>query len=229
MSEPLDRPVWHALTGRLAHLAERSERAVRFRPDVNILGAAADASSDAAAALAALVPPKGTLGTVESKAMPPLPGLVQVAQAQLAQMTLGALTKGGRAVPFAELGEADAADMLALATLTKPGPFLAATHRAGGFIGVRDDEGRLIAMAGERMKLPDFSEVSGVCTHPDARGRGLASALMRVVIGRILARGEQAFLHAYASNTGAIALYEALGFRVRREVIFTTWIRSGGD
>ena len=113
--------------------------------------------------------------------------------------------------------EADAPEMLALATLTKPGPFFDKTHRLGDFIGVKRD-GRLIAMAGERMKPAGFTEVSGVCTHPDFRGQGLAGGLMRIVTERILARGEQALLHAYADNTGAIALYETLGFSIRSPV-----------
>uniref|UniRef100_UPI0013D05BE5 GNAT family N-acetyltransferase n=1 Tax=Acinetobacter baumannii TaxID=470 RepID=UPI0013D05BE5 len=78
---------------------------------------------------------------------------------------------------FEELGDAGAAQMLALATLTEPGPFFARPHRLGRFIGVRH-EGRLIAMAGERMRTPGFTEVSGVCTHPDFRGAGLAGKLM---------------------------------------------------
>jgi predicted GNAT family acetyltransferase len=114
--------------------------------------------------------------------------------------------------------------MFDLATLTKPGPYFARTHRLGDFVGVKQD-GRLIAMAGERMKPDGFTEVSGVCTHPDARGRGYAGALMRVVVAKILARGETPFLHVYAANTGAIGLYETLGFALRREVTMTVLTR----
>jgi len=100
--------------------------------------------------------------------------------------------------------------MLALATLTRPGPFFDRTHQLGDFLGVRI-EGQLVAMAGERMKPLGFTEVSVVCTHPDHRGRGYAGALMRLVAARILDHGETPFLHAYASNRGAIALYETRG------------------
>jgi len=110
--------------------------------------------------------------------------------------------------------------MLALATLTKPGPFRRGTLRLGGFIGVRR-EGRLIAMAGERMKLDGFTELSGVCTHPDFRGQGLAGRLSRLVVSHILARGEQAFLHAYAEHAATVAFYESLGFRVRARMTYT--------
>jgi predicted GNAT family acetyltransferase len=116
--------------------------------------------------------------------------------------------------------DADAAEMLALATLTKPGPFFARTHQLGRFIGVRDN-GVLVAMAGERLKTPGYTEVSAVCTHPDHRGRGYAAALMRQVMGGIVARGETPFLHSYAANTGAIRLYESLGFRFSRELVMT--------
>lgn len=221
MTHPLDRPVWNALNGRLAHLAAGGARALRFRQDVNILGAAADASPEAAVALAALAAPCEPFGTVEAEAMPLLPGLERVAERNLAQMVLEQPAADWGAAEWRDLNDADATVMFDLATLTKPGPWRENSHLMGGFVGVED--GRLIAMAGERMKLPGWTEVSGVCTHPDARGRGLATALMGVVVARALGRGEQVFLHAYADNAGAIALYERLGFRVRREVRFTTY------
>src|SRR5581483_5849565 len=103
-----------------------------------------------------------------------------------------------------------APEMRALAELTQPGPFHARTHTLGSFVGVREN-GRLIAMAGERLKVP-------ACTHPDARGRGLAGALMRRVAAGIVARGEELFLHVYPHNKGAISLYEKLGFRHRADI-----------
>ncbi len=219
-THPLDRPVWSALTGRQASLAQGDDRAWRFDPAYGLFAAAADASPESTAALGALnISPNG-LGLVEAGEMPLPPGASVRAQATCVQMVASALTAGGKTVAFEPLGEADAADMLALATLTVPGPFFERTHRLGDFIGIKID-GRLIAMAGERMKPDDFTEVSGVCTHPDFRGLGYAGALMRIVTQRILERGEQAFLHAYAANTGAVALYESLGFSVRTTVTYS--------
>ncbi len=123
------------------------------------------------------------------------------------------------------LTEADAPAMLALATLTRPGPFFSRTHQLGDFVGVKVD-GALVAMAGERMKPTGFTEVSGVCTHPEHRGRGYADGLSRLVAARILARGETAFLHAYPSNTAAITLYQTLGFTLRREMAITVLTRA---
>jgi len=116
-----------------------------------------------------------------------------------------------------DLTDADAPDMIELAMLTRPGPFIARTHTMGSFIGIRK-EGRLIAMAGERFKLDGYTEVSGVCTHPDWRGRGYAGLLSRIVATRIMARGETPFLHAFITNTAAIRLYESLGFVARRRL-----------
>lgn len=220
LNHPLDRPVWSTLTSRQAHLASGDGRALRFDPDYALFGAAADASPDGAAALGALnVSPHG-LGLVEAAPVPLPPGSGVRAQAVCAQMVAASLTAGGREVAFEPLGEADGPEMLALATLTVPGPFFGKTHRLGDFVGVRIG-GRLVAMAGQRMRPTGFTEVSGVCTHPDFRGRGYAAGLMRIVTQRILETGEQAFLHAYAAHTATIALYETLGFRVRAPVTYT--------
>ena len=219
-AHPLDRPVWSALTGeRQSHLALGDARALRFDPAYALFAVARDAAAETLAALARLIPEDGVVGLVEAGEVPLPPG-VPMRQAACVQMTAQSLTAGGADIAFEALGDADAADMLALATLTEPGPFFEKTHRLGDFIGVKQD-GRLVAMAGERMKPDGFTEVSGVCTHLDWRGRGYAAALMRVVTSRILARGETAFLHAYAANEGTISLYQSLGFAVRTPVTFT--------
>lgn len=217
---PLDRPVWNSLNGRQAHLGTGSPGARRFLPDVNLFGAAADDSADAQAALVALIPDGGQIGRVDPVMPPPMAGTRVAFQARINQMLLDTpLPPGAVASDWVDLGVADAPDMLALATLTKPGPFFARTGAMGDFVGVRR-EGQLVAMTGERMKPDGFTEMSAVCTHPDWRGHGFGTALMRVVLGRILARGEGAFLHVYPDNP-AVAIYRALGFRVRREMVFT--------
>jgi len=118
------------------------------------------------------------------------------------------------------LGNADAPDMVALVALTEPGPFAQRTVELGSYFGIRDG-GRLIAMAGERLKPPGWVEVSGVCTHPDGRGRGYALGLVARVTNDIFARGERAFLYVAVgspSEQSATRVYERLGFRFRREM-----------
>lgn len=215
-SHPLDRSAWSALRTRQRDLAHGSDEALRYDQDFAVFAAIGDETEASLRALAALVLQAGPAIVLQKDALPPVPGTRAEKHRMGVQMVAEALT-GGTEIDFLELGDADAAEMLALATLTEPGPFFRRTHRLGDFIGVRQD-GLLVAMAGERMKPEGFTEVSGVCTHPDWRGRGYAGALMRVVAARIAARGEVPFLHAYADNRGAIALYESLGFRVRCEV-----------
>ena len=225
-THPLYRAVWSALTGRQAHLAVIRDRVRRFDPAYGVFAALEDRSDASLAALSALVAADGDVAFLEADRPPTAPGLKIVAQDAGVQMVAERLT----AAPppdfaMVALTNADAPEMLALATLTRPGPFFARTHQLGDFFGVKLDS-RLVAMAGERLKPDGFTEVSGVCTHPDHRGRGYAGALMRHVADRILARGETPFLHAYASNVGAIALYESLGFTLRREVLMTRFTRA---
>ena len=211
----LDRPVWASLRHQ-SHWGLGDERARRFQRDINCFAATPDESADSLRALAELVQPGNDI--IYLLQVPPIavpPGLQAAKVAQGVQMVA---TRRLQADDGAQvLGDADAVEMLSLAALTQPGPFLARTHSMGRFIGLRVD-GRLAAMAGERMRFPGHVEVSGVCTHPDFRGRGLARRLSAAVSADIQQRGERPFLHAWKTNTAAIALYESLGFEVRAEV-----------
>jgi predicted GNAT family acetyltransferase len=214
MSE-LDRPVWASLRHQ-PHWGFGNERAQRFRADINRFAAAPDGGDASQAALAQLIRPGEDFVYLLQVPRIVVPsGLEAVKEAPGVQML--ATRRLEVDVELQVLGDADAADMLALATLTAPGPFHARTHTMGRFIGLRVD-GRLVAMAGERMRFPGHVEVSGVCTHPDFRGRGLARRLSAAVTAEIQRRGEQPFLHAWATNAVAIALYESLGFEVRAAV-----------
>ena len=218
-AHPLDRPVWSMLTGRQAHLAEGDARAFRIDRGYGVFGVAADTGDAAQAALAALVPEAGEIWIVEGEPWPVPPGTRQVKRAILAQMVAEGAPPPPRAGEPAilALGDNDVPEMAALAEHAKPGPWGPKTHRYGPFYGVREN-GRLLAMAGQRILVPGMAEVSGVSTWADCRGRGYARTLIGHVMREMVARGEQPFLHSYADNAGAIALYESLGFRIRREV-----------
>ncbi len=215
----LDRPVWTALTTRQTAFAIGGDAARRFVPDVSPFAAARDDSPSSLASLGALAGPGDALLFVQVDDIAIPPGLVATTTAPGVQLV--ARADAAFAPPqdprIVRLTAADAPAMLALATLTKPGPFASRTPELGEFWGVKWD-GRLVAMAGERMRQPGFTEVSGVCTHPDARGRGLARLLSMTVAAQIAARGETPYLHAYANNDAAIQLYESIGFRLRRHM-----------
>jgi ribosomal protein S18 acetylase RimI-like enzyme len=224
----LDRPVWNTLATRHARFAIGGDRARRFAADVGPLAGARDDEPESLTELAELVPVDGTLLLLQAVPIALPPSLAAVTTATGVQMVLDRLAdvrSDARVVPLT--GD-DAAAMLELATLARPGPFGSRSPALGEFFGVKE-RGRLIAMAGERMKQVGFTEVSGVCTHPDARGRGLARLLSAHVARRILARGETPYLAAYATNTPAIRLYESLGFRMRCEVNVVVVARAALD
>jgi ribosomal protein S18 acetylase RimI-like enzyme len=214
MAHPLDRPVWNALTGRQAHLALGGGEVLRFPADIEPFGATRDNTPEQLAALCALMPPDGHVALFEVGRMAAPEGHTTMIDAVCLQMMAERLAPDEGRFDILPLTEADTPEMQALAELTQPGPFHARTHTLGGFVGIKE-KGRLIAMSGERLKVPGFTEISAVCVHPDARGRGLAATLMRKVAAGIVARGEQLFLHVYPHTKLAIALYQKLGFRHR--------------
>lgn len=214
----LDNPVWHALRGRLASLAQpgTSEKALRFHADVSFFGAVDRVDSHAWEALAELVGPGGVAVLFRDE-VPAVPdGWTEIHRDACYQMVAGDLDPepSGEPVP---LGGDDVEEMLALTELTEPGPFMARTIEMGGYLGVRE-QGRLLAMAGRRFSVPGWTEVSAVCTHPHARRRGLAAALTLHVARGIRERGDEAFLHVLQDNASALRLYQAIGFEVRRKV-----------
>ncbi|MCT2546150.1 GNAT family N-acetyltransferase [Streptomyces atratus] len=215
---PLDSPVRAALTGPHARFAERRGRILRYRADVAPWVAVPDDPQaqdwdDAAA----LVGPGGAV-TITAFREPPPADWETVFRAEGVQL----VDAGVAAAPFPEavrLGPADVPEMLELVERTRPGPFLPRTVELGTYLGVRR-EGALVAMAGERLHLPGWSEISAVCTDESVRGQGLGTGLVHAVAHGIRQRGETPFLHAAASNTSAVRLYESLGFVLRRRTSF---------
>jgi len=190
----------------------------RYVRDVNLFASAADDSAPALAALVDLVQPGERVFVLQVPDVVVPDGLVPTKAATGVQMVaVRRIEAVGPEEELLELTDADAPEMLALAHLTEPGPFLTRTHVMGRFLGIRID-GRLAAMAGERFRFPGHTEVSGVCTHPDFRHRGLARRLSAAVAAHIESRGDRPILHAWKSNRPAISLYESLGFEIRAEV-----------
>lgn len=210
----LDNPIWMALNTHQHELAEGDALARRFPLDIGPLAGMIEPSAEAYASLAKLVGPGEQLALFLDEA-PALPeGWKLDVGGFLTQMVLEEKPEEPTQ-SFCRLTDDDVPEMLALTQLAKPGPFERRTFTLGTYLGIREN-GKLVAMTGERLHLPGYTEVSAVCTHPDYRGKGYANALITAVARGIFERGEQPFLHAWADNTNAIRVYEKLGFKQRR-------------
>jgi predicted GNAT family acetyltransferase len=213
----LDNVFWSSLTTRHAHFAQGGALARRYPVAISPLAGLPDAAPASIAALQALAEVGDDIATV-GPFVPVLPAnwetLYESRITQMIRVDPSLLPEGD--VETSTLGAADVAEMLALVELTKPGPFRPRTVELGTYIGIREN-GRLVAMAGERAWVGDFREVSAICTHPQAQGRGYARALTGRVINRMLRAGETPFLHVESKNQRAIDIYLALGFYRRAE------------
>ncbi|NOJ40788.1 GNAT family N-acetyltransferase [Bradyrhizobium australiense] len=220
-SHPLDDPIWTALTTTQRALAEGAARARRYPTEITPFAALADTSPESFAALAGLMSPQDIAVLFTPDAVRP-PAEFRIALADTGeQMIVGTQVETpAQGVDIVTLGVNDVPAMIELTALTKPGPFNARTHELGTFLGIRID-GQLVAMAGERMKPAQYTEITAVCVHPSHRGRRYGQMLLSAISRQIVSRGEIPFLHVFTNNHSAIALYRRQGMEIRRRLHVT--------
>jgi predicted GNAT family acetyltransferase len=217
---PLDNPIWHALSTRQTYFAEVQGPTRKFPAEVTTLAGFAKPTYESLEALAQLLKPEEIVALFLHQAADLAPGLVSLRELPLVQMWHegnAGISDDAPAFPktdFVELTATDVPEMVTLAKLTDPGPFGTRTCELGTYLGIKKG-GKLAAMAGERLKLPGFTEISAVSTHPGHVGHGYATALVAELTARIHARGETPFLHSREDNTRALNVYRRLGFTPR--------------
>lgn len=219
---PLDNPAWTALTTHQSAVALVEGMARRFPPEMCVHGALALPLPQAWESMARLARVQVGLFSSAPLALPP--GWTVTRHVELVEMVHddGARVKPDPAIEISELREADLPEMSALYEATRPGRKMCPRNqKLGAFLGVRS-EGKLAAMAGLRMHLPGYREITTVGTHPGYEGRGFATALVAALVERIRERGERPFLTVRTDNDRAIAIYERLGFRERMRLHSTT-------
>ncbi|HXC49641.1 MAG TPA: GNAT family N-acetyltransferase [Candidatus Limnocylindrales bacterium] len=214
----LDNIVWHSLSGPQRRFAAGSETARRYARGLSPLTGFADPARPDFDALAAHADIGEHLFCGAWTGAPPAGWRVD-AEVPAVQMVWNGGVPEDDAAPHAiALTDAHVDAMLELVALTQPGPFGPRTIELGDYFGVFED-GKLVAMAGERMEAGCLREISGVCTRPEAQGRGLARGLMHRLIRLQIGRGLVPFLHVMSFNTRALELYERMGFGRHRELL----------
>jgi predicted GNAT family acetyltransferase len=223
MTEPLDNPIWHALTGPHAGLALGDERLRWYPPEIGVFAASPDPTTFDLA----LPAWDGALAvTMSAEPLLAPHGWRKVFQEDYLQMTCEAVVAPAHRHPvIVELSIADVPSMMALTALTKPGPFFERTIELGPYVGVRD-EGRLVAMTGTRLAFAGHTEISAVCTHPEYQGEGFAQALVHHLTATIIERGEVAFLQVAQTNAAGIRAYQAAGFQPRTAIAAQAFARD---
>lgn len=216
MTSQLETLVWDSMIGAHARFSVGNASARRYLPGFSpIVAFVHPEKADLRALEAHCIPGEHLYSNCSVKTTPP----GWAVEAEKAMLSL--VWEGGVPSPEAgivTLGPQMAAQAFDLASLTHPGPFGLRTIELGEFVGLFEED-RLVSMAGERFYSPPFREISGVCTHPAFQGKGRARRLVSALIRRQLLRGEIPMLHVLAENTVAKALYEAMGFRARRETV----------
>jgi predicted GNAT family acetyltransferase len=224
-SHPLDNVIWSALTSRHNSLAIGDDLARRYPAEIAPFGAMAEVSATGFEALTRLTALDDRVALFTLEGVTPPSHFAIERKKSIDQMVGAATRRTVDTASMVRLGADDVPEMMALVELAQPGPFAAKTYRLGTYLGIRVD-GRLAAMAGERMRLDGFTEISAVCTHPDFRGRGYPSELIGALSNAILDRGEQPFLHVFDDNLAASALYRKLGFTLREVIELTVLHRA---
>jgi predicted GNAT family acetyltransferase len=215
----LDNPIWHALNSVQRSFNCGAGLAARYPGEVSRFAGLERPTSEAFHDLATLVQPGETVALFTAEP-PQVPEQWNVVRSRAVDQMVCEGLEGSSPPWTLQLGPDDVPEMLALALATEPGPFSKGTITMGRYFGVRSEDGRLAAMAGERLRLTGYTEISAVCTDPAFRGRGYARALVSVLAAQALAEGCKPFLHVKTENQ-ARGLYEGLGFSVRRAMQLT--------
>jgi ribosomal protein S18 acetylase RimI-like enzyme len=219
MLDFLDNPIWSALTTEHQHLARSHGLARRYLPDVSPFAGFLDPTEDAFADLERLVSPGEHVAFFTASPFD-VPGGWQVDRSRWIDQMICDTSLAAPPLAPLPLGTTDVPEMLELTAATDPGPFLPQTIQMGSYFGIRASDGRLVAMAGERLQSTAFAEISAVCTLPEFRGRGYARGLVTFLAAQILATGKTPFLHVKSEN-GAKVVYQKIGFRIRAEIWLT--------
>jgi predicted GNAT family acetyltransferase len=228
-TEVLDNPVWNSMTNGHSHLGQTRGQAFTYHPQVCPFSGIEEPTEKALTDLWELTPDEGIVAVMtRSKALPQTNRWKLLKGYYTSQM-IHQHSQPAPELDYVELSTADIPHMIDLVRLTEPGPFESRTIEFGEYIGVYSGD-QLLAMAGERLQPSGWVEVSGVCTHPDAQGQGLAAALVQEIVARIRNRGQQAFLNVLngsPSELTAKGVYQRLGFRHHQDMAIYAMLKLG--
>lgn len=220
MAHILENPIWWALNDNCKHLGQGTDQVKCFHPDVAPFAAVIANTPDNFQSLfnqiqeeqvVVMFSPKPDLDPAPLSIIANIPGIQMVFE--------GELETSDNLDEIVDLGEEEVSQMIALTQIAQPGPFAKRTIEFGAYNGIYDGES-LVAMAGERLRAGQFTEISAVCTHPDYAGRGFARKLVTHRVQAIIASGGIPYLHVKSDNARAINLYERLGFVTRSDMNF---------
>lgn len=216
----LDNPVWYALQTVHQPMSLGTTTVQRYPTDIlRMIGCENPAKAQLSEIEPWIFPAEKIYLVGELASMPPgwkVAGIYICTQMLCTKVVEPAVKSGPEIIPL-EGNNLD--EMLELIRIALPGFFFTNTPSLGDYYGIFN-EGKLVAMAGERLKIKGYTEVSAVCTHPDYRGNGYAQALVAFVSQKVLDEGTIPFLHYLSTNTRARSVYDMVGYTERRLMPF---------
>ena len=214
----LDNPAWYSLKETHQSLSISSDEIKFYLPEICPFGGMTSPEANLSLFIHNHIPLSNSFFVIGNKPQK-TSGLSFEKELVCLQMVCSETIKMETTEDILELNEKHKGQLVQLVNMVQPGYFKEGTVKMGDYFGIFKND-TLVAVTGERMKMNGFTEISAVVTHPAFTGKGFAKQLIAHTVNKNFEQTIVPYLHVAETNSGAIQLYEKLGFVARRKISF---------